>query len=98
MRGASWGSDLRSISDSPMRMRMFAGQSPNLRPLAMIIFSAKASAMAREAEVTAGRRTTPAMGGWAATILPMLAPILAPGRAGRLDAGGGGAGAGAEAA
>src|SRR5229473_1888927 len=64
MRGASWGSDLRSISDSPMRMRMLAGQSPNLRPLAMTIFSAKASVTAREPKVTAaGRRTTPAIGG-----------------------------------
>src|SRR5258708_8553870 len=36
-----------------MRMRMFAGQSPNLSPLAMTTFSAKASVMRREAEVTA---------------------------------------------
>ena len=52
----------------------------------MTILSAKASVIAREADVTAaGRRTAPAnggpaSGGRAAAILPVLAPILAPGR------------------
>ena len=52
----------------------------------MAIFSAKAIVSAREPKVAlGGRRTTPAIGGRAiggrtAAILPILAPILAPGR------------------
>src|SRR6266567_5367019 len=90
-----------------MRMRMFAGQSPNLSPFAMTIFSAKASVMRREAEVTAaGRCTTPAvggpaMGGRAAAIPRIPAPALDPVRAlapaelsEKRAVGGGGGGAG----